>query len=682
MRKRSYKLRKNHFKKGNTYGINHDKSGKYWLHKEEIVKRDRVKRLNVKDHKTVLEGTEGGMVVESDTGKMQYPRDGDGPRTDYVSLRPYKEPTYYDMYSKRGQDSSQYLLVHKEKTEALWNVAVSEHREMSPSCKGVLHHADTSEGTEKRGTVWIVTLKCSKCKYKSQKVKLYDEVPSTGRGRRAAAPNIRLQIATSGQGIGNSGTRMLLTSLNMHPPSTSGLQRTANKVNECIEDENKKDMQQIRKELLRVNGLLGRKKTSIDVEADGRYNNSWGTNWGKTLTQPATQAIYVMAENVTSKKKIISVGTWTRLCSCDAKNTDGPHTDSCRADMASNSVIGREPLYASECIGEINEDGINVHYLTMDGDCKTRRFLECLSQPDPDVELEVLYCVRHLNRLLQKTAKNKNFSKDMFSTRTKIEKEKIQDLFSFDLEQRVQAEMDTAHKLKYDKQKLVNFASYLKDTIINCYMGKCSTCHVHSLVCKPKSPWKRPVITALPSLSKKKQLIKPTAADRETLTEILNIRLSRQSVLSTFKNTSQNKCEATNRAISKTNPKHITHRRNFRGRTHMAIHGVNNNHGQSLLMLSDALKVPFPPQSPAVTILKQIDKQREYHQTNQKTQAYKTRKAELKKARFSAVLQRKTDDEAYKKCSGIKETLQASIPVPDHSYARRPRTRQTTRPRP
>jgi hypothetical protein len=46
---------------------------------------------------------------------------------------------------------------------------------------------------------------------------------------------------------------------------------------------------------------------------------------GRTLLQPATQAVYTIIENVTKSKKIISVNTANKLCS-KRGNIDGDHS--------------------------------------------------------------------------------------------------------------------------------------------------------------------------------------------------------------------------------------------------------------------------------------------------------------------------------------------------------------------
>ena len=195
------------------------------------------------------------------------------------------------------------------------------------------------------------------------------------------------------------------------------------------------------------------------------------------------------------------------------------------------------------------------------------------------------------------------------------------------------------------------------------------------------------MLNAAPSLMGIQAVIRPTDEDRVKLCEVLNIRLSRQSVLSTFKNTTQNKCEATTRGLSKSNPKHLLHKRNFPGRVHAEVHAVNHGPGASLLQMCDALNVSIPPKSSVVASLKQVDKERDYQKRREKSMEYKVRKAQLRRLRYTSALQRKAETDSYSKASGVMEDLYGppeALPQPclEHSYSKRQLRRRPARPRP
>ncbi len=125
--------------------------------------------------------------------------------------------------------------------------------------------------------------------------------------------------------------------------------------------------------------------------------------------------------------------------------------------------------------------------------------------------------------------------------------------------------------------------SYLFDTIIDCYMGDHAKCVLHSFVYAQDEVWSRPYNSTMLDFASVNQIITPTPDDRDKLRKIMNIRPSRRAVSMTFKNTTQNKCEAVNRGITKSVPKHLTFKRNYGWRVQASINTINNGPGCSFM---------------------------------------------------------------------------------------------------
>ena len=150
-------------------------------------------------------------------------------------------------------------------------------------------------------------LKCERCTYRTGPYKLYYEVQTKARGRKSATANVGLQVGLSQNMLSNTGMRHILMSSNIRPPTYTGMQRQANRVGAAIQKMNEKDMRKHRLDLNKVQEMRGQSGDPILVEGDARYNNTLWSGAGKTPYQPATQTVYTMAENLTSKKKIIGV---------------------------------------------------------------------------------------------------------------------------------------------------------------------------------------------------------------------------------------------------------------------------------------------------------------------------------------------------------------------------------------
>ncbi len=608
-----------------------------------------------------------------------------GQRVDYTVLRPNKTRSYIEEYSNRSEDRHHNASYHTGKLIDFITQIVNDHTKESPGCEAELTWCE--ENSEKRGLAWAESVKCKNCGYASEKTKLYDEVCTGKQGRRAAKANIGVQVALARQGISASGFTDVLSAANIPPPSTSGLQKAANKITPLLEEENKTDMSTIRRSLRQRNLLLGQQPNHpIDVEADGTYNNRCGSAVGKSPMQAATQTTYLVAENVTPDKKIIAARTYSKLCKCDVQHSAGAHKNNCKANLRPDATIGNEALYLEDCIGDIQDDDISIDCITLDGDSGARRVCAELINPRQDVEMRPLYCTRHLSRLLQVQTNKMTFSTHMFLG-TKDEKTQAKSLFSHDLANRVNAEFSAAHQLHGNSLPILkNRLGFLHDTVINCYMGDCSLCDEHSFVCCSEKPWYRPYINTCSRLKSTRKFMHPTSEDRVKLRSLLDIRLGSTAVDRTLKNTTQNKCEAANRGLTKAVPKHITFARNYPGRVHAAIHSMNNGPGTSLLKLCDTVGAPIPPKSPVVAALARADKQTCMNRKRKQSKRYKLQRSTKRKERYELHDKREKGGLTYSKGAAALQDLvmkehgynEKSTPKEkDHPYElRRPRRRK------
>ena len=657
MGRRAGHLKKHSFKPGES-PTRHKHSGWDVYTKE----RGHIVRVNKDEAEFISTNTvEDVQEVMMDAGRQAA---SSAKVTDYVCLRPRPTPDFFDTCSEKGQ--TELLIIHKEKTLALFNNSYKDHNQMSPSCEGSF----TWHDEEQRGLAWIMSLKCTSCQYKSPKTKLYDEVEEGKRGRKTAVQNKAIHLGLARNGISYTGLIDILASANIPPPAHSTLQRKANQVNPVLVKSNEADMKATRVELGELMEKCG-KKNKISAEGDGTYNNRWASSQGSTPMQAGTQATYILCENNSPSKKIIAAKTVNRLCSCRlGTSVMGPHKQGCTANIPYSQAIGSESLFLEECIRQVNSDGISIEDLTVDGDGSARKAATSILQPDgSDIELQ--YCTRHLSRLVQKKLYAKKFSNQMYmkSGRTVTHKAEIHRLLSYDIPKRLAAEFNAAHnKYGSDKRQLIRHCSYLYDAVIKCYSGDCSLCHKYSLVCAATKPWPRPYFRRLSIYKNKKLLISPSNKDVEGLREILAFRLSPNAVNMTYKNKTQNKSEGVNRGIIKSNPKHLTHSRNYHGRTHAAIHSMNNGPGKSLSILLNILGCPISSKSKTIKALRGMDRRKRIMRQYMLSQRAKDARAWRRDLNYKIWDNQKQEKNTYKKCADIYEAMTAPA---DHGYSRR-----------
>jgi hypothetical protein len=656
------KRRLNGFKKGHEQ-LNHKSKSK------TVETTKRVVRLDVDEYRKVKQRVTEFSLLNSNL--TQEPDCASENQIDGLSLRPRVRKSYLQQYQEKNDSEGEYILVHKQKSELFWNKVILEHHKAFPRCAGPV--VDDVGRSQKMGTVWILAAKCTRCQYKSEKEKLYEEVHTGKRGRKAAATNLRLQIALSKNSISNTAMHHILSSMNVNPPSKSGLTQTANKVNDKIKEINIKDMEAQRQSLKAINNYAGLPVGLVDIEVDGTYNRRIGSG-RPTPGQAATQTTYLCAENITADKTIINCKTYSRLCQCDLKHKSGPHKEHCKANLASNAIIGQEKTYLAQTLTDLHRDGLSVGDVTLDGDSSARSLLDSIEQPDENIKIRPMYCIRHLNQAVTKKVQEESFSINMFPGRLKADKKRAQNLFSRDIAARAQAEFNNIYdKYGSSLQDMINRASYVPEAIINCYTGSHSLCLAHSFVCTKEKQWNR---TFIKSKYPQNAFISPTEEDKQKLCKILGLRFNRAAVNRTSKNRSQNKCEAANRGLTKAAPKNITFARNYEGRIHSAVHTMNHSLGKSTVILAEKVGAAYPCKSPALKSLASLDRAIDYHRQYKKTATARTARQKQREDDYLHYAERIDGD--YNKSAALVEELyhpEASTSS-DHSYSKPKRRRK------
>ncbi len=186
--------------------------------------------------------------------------------------------------------------------------------------------------------------------------------------------------------------------------------------------------------------------------------------------------------------------------------------------------------------------------------------------------------------------------------------------------------------------------SYLFDTIIDCYMGDHAKCGLHSFVCMRDEAWNRPYVSAMLDLVSVNQIITATPDDRDKLRKIMNIHLSRHAVSMTFKNRTQNKCEAINRGITNSVPKHLTFKRNYAGRVQASVNSMNNGPERSFITTLTQLEAPITPKSPVIKYLKSVDNSVNMQKYRKRSTKYKSRRLALQKKLYIGIMMKKPKD--------------------------------------
>jgi len=548
------------------------------------------------------------------------------------------------------------------KTEALFNNAFHEHQSRNPTCRGRLLFDLNIE--RQWGLSWQERLMCTSCTYASPMEKLYEEVESGGnshgRGRRSSSANDGIQIGLSKTSIGNEAFRLLMMSTDVPPPSTSGMQKSANRIGQMIEVQNRMDMRSRRSQVRAVNTYRGHASDYVSISGDACYNNPIYSG-GRTPFQGATEVAYVATENQTSDHQIVDLVTRNKLCSKHhgVDNESCVHDVKCSANMNMSACIGNEKSLAKEVILNLKHDNLQVHNITTDADSAAfKAGQELFAEGEIGIAPMNFLDTRHLSASHQKYIKRSKFVSDMMPAKTKAKRDSLASKFAVDLSVRCNAEFSIGFQSHAgDVNKMKRAMSYASSAIAYCYTGNHSKCRKQSFVCKGgKCNWLTSKASVLSNNTDFK--IDSTVENLENLKTCANFRLGEVAIDNTQFNLNTQKCESTNKSIRNSLPKNKTYIRNFPGRAHSAVHSVNaKSSAESVAILRSKLGCSVKPGTRVAHQLKQC-----HHHTLQKKAKQKSTKSKQARAEKKMELYRLHDSKqaivgkTYSKDMLLRET--------------------------
>lgn len=548
----------------------------------------------------------------------------------------------------------------------MWNEAYKEHQVQSPSCPGDLGLDHDAE--KQRGLCWIERLKCNSCAYRSKFHQLYEGVRTGRRGPLTAAPNCAAQAALTQTSIGNSSLRKIMLASNIPAPSTTSMQRTGRYVHRNIEEANIEDMAERLQQAKEISNMRATSPSNaISIESDGIFNNPLYSGVGKTPMQPATQACYIVAENVTNRRQIVALSTKNKLCSRGARSHKPcpDHSGPCTSTLAMEKNIGNEEEMAKECMEGLLEQGVEVHELTTDADSSAYRAADTMFRSGKSKTKPIHFLdTRHVSDNQRKMVKNTVFSPGFFPGKTKKQNDSLQNRFANDLAKRCEGEFQASMKHFAGDIRCVKRAmSYCVYSIVQCYQGDHSDCRKKSFVCEGKlsDNWVKNS-TFLPNYFDK---ISCTGSDEDKLLKCINYRLGQAVLERTKKNRNSQKVEATNRSMRRSLPRNVTFSTAMTGRAHSCLHSVNNGPGVSLVKLCRKVGCPIKSNTRVSRGLAGLQKKAQTSRTYNKSTKAKKHRVIKRAYMYDLYDNRPTTSSKpqYKKSMILEE-------ICDHTYAK------------
>ncbi|XP_076809901.1 uncharacterized protein LOC143452731 [Clavelina lepadiformis] len=461
-----------------------------------------------------------------------------------------------------------------------------KHKRHSPRCKIDLKVCSE----DLRGCGSIIKLRCLQCTYVSQPFSTFEKVELDRKLWHATSKaNLQFALGVLLTGLSERLAQAFLSCLDIPTPTTRNLSKYCQKVSDSVTRYNKGQLKDLRQDLKSRNVRAGLPANAkISIEADARFNVSLAAAFNQP-TQPATQVVSVLVENVTPQKKIIAVGF---------KSKETNRRTSKAANKDESFPFGVPPGNMERDLGkklaeDLQCDGLAVDVLTTDNDSK---FFDGFSKQMHSSQAEpvkrqtcCVHTFRSLGRRLRKLRLGLLFPKDATNSVIAARSRKK---FAIEFQSRLFAEYKACiEKHGNDIATVTKLLKNATEAVLACLQNNHSQCRRFSFVCRGNS---RPLLwnnnkVGLVLNDESKTLCLQTVAKYFNQRILGKIRLGNTT----------NKCESVNATFSKTLPKGRHFENTIPGRLHLAVLCRNNGFGSGVAMACNVSGIPLQNGSPA-----------------------------------------------------------------------------------
>ena len=588
------------------------------------------------------------LVIQSPANPLSIP-DADGRDGNAMILRPKKSSNhstqdYNDITEKNCTSSSgQYnieegsILVEKSKLLELINVFSKSHYDTDECDNLCLDIIDIQPW----GVFSSVVLTCKSCGSRSERTKLYKEVDTNKRGRKAAEGNLRLALIAQDMPIGPTEAQLLFAAVGIRAGSLTSLQKNAVKAANITEEVTRKDML---KWIDHAKDILNDREVKhpdhISVQFDALYHSMNKSN-AHCPGQGAAQATGTCAETITPKKKIIAYHHVNKVCLKGSRQRVGDKKvicgtassklhHGCTATQPRGQAISEYNM-AEQIAKSLHTEGAVPTNVTSDSDGRGR---------DAFIAVNKLYNKflppakwnkdpSHLSRNMRQKISSHSFTGNSFGTKKTgqkwnyKEKLDLKKALALDVSRRVSLTLSNMRKYwKGDVTLMKRNVDIVRGYMMQCYSGDHSSCKSSVLACLTgcAGPSKGRCWFSNSHIMKASGITSLQLSTNNTafLQSVIEMKLSVTALDYVGRGETTSKCEAANRAINKSLPKNRLYARTSKGRVSSAIGRINNNYEDFTHMKLRAMNVPLPAESPGYSVIHSYQRKRDLTIQSQK----------------------------------------------------------------
>jgi hypothetical protein len=465
---------------------------------------------------------------------------------------------------------------------------------------------------KRQGLHITMSAKCKGCKMVTPNISLSDTMTNK-RGPPTGALNKMLVLPIMKSKVGIDDVGLVLSCLNIKPPSHTCIQKHLNNLSDRATTLNQKSMIENQQHIKHVTTLAG-KESMADIQFDVSFSRRPRGGF-----EAAQQSFGVAIDHSTTRPLPIATAIANKHC----HKPKCSHTVSnCKKTYNSDlSIASSERTLLHQSLDNIRGPGIlKIRSVTTDASSQLAKALRDY-RSEKNVEFSHFKCFVHRLRTLEKNIRVLKLT----SIPRKYLKSIYMQKLGASIRARVRLELQNLKATKQKGHNFVHRGCLALKYITRCLSGYHRFCREHSTVCihhlKHYSTKSLPYGVHL-------QL---NNCDLNTVQAEINKIFSVEGLQNLSELFNTNMCESLHASVYNLAPKSTCWSRNFAGLCHSATHSRTVGQGVATLLLAKAAGIKMKSSSQMYVQLKQQDKLRKYHTLRKASTKYKTSRYFLRK---------------------------------------------------
>lgn len=468
--------------------------------------------------------------------------------------------------------------------------------------------------TQRHGLCVVLSVECLSCHFRSEPVEMSSRIKGK-RGPGAGQLNEMLVLPVLKSRVGIADVSLMLSCLNIKPPSEAILQKKLNRASATAEEISEQQIINNQTYVNKVLALSGR-LDGADVQTDNAFpcRPQGGAEKSK-------QSFSAVIEHSTSKCLVLAQSTANKFC----RLPNCTHESCSKNYPTQDSIAATERTLLQKNLNKIHRGArVKIRSVTTDASSQLAKAMREYKQNN-QVSMKHYNCYIHKLRTLEKNIRAIKLQSKLPANQ---EKSPYIKTLAAAIRTRVRMEFNNAKMIKYDENDFLAKCTLALENIIPCFNNNHSMCRRKSTVCQHYMADLGKYNTKHLPYGNHIKLNKP---DLKNLKSVICNTFDVQTIKSVTELFNTNRCESLHSTIFNYAPKFSCWPRNFSAICHSATHSRTVGKGVATVKLARAIGIRVSSRSQMSIQLKQLDRRNKYHAKRKATSIYKQSRYFLRK---------------------------------------------------